>query len=116
MELQLQRQQAQAQRQTLDRLARRPPTSSAPNPQVQPASNGANGAGGSNNTANSSSATKVSTSDAVHNSSSSNFLLDELSSEDGSLASSPTGEAAKNLFLGELLLGALSIQSDDEES
>lgn len=118
MELQLQRQQAQAQRQTLDRLARRPPTSSAPNPQVQPASNGANGAGGgaSNNTANSSSATKASTSDAVHNSSSSNFLLDELSSEDGSLASSPTGEAAKNLFLGELLLGALSIQSDDEES
>ena len=30
MELQLQRQQAQAQRQTLDRLARRPPATSAP--------------------------------------------------------------------------------------
>jgi len=118
MELQLQRQQAQAQRQTLDRLARRPPTSSAPNPQVQPATNsngGGSGGGGGGGTSNNTSSAVKQASDNNHNSSS-NFLLDELSSEDGSLSSSPTGEAAKNLFLGELLLGALSIQSDDEES
>lgn len=106
MELQLQRQQAQAQRQTLDRLARRPPASSAP-AQVQPTQS-------TNVMASNSSSSTVKQADTVHNSS--NFLLDELNSEDGSSPPSPTGEAAKNLFLGELLLGALSIQSDDEES
>jgi len=112
MELQLQRQQAQAQRQTLDRLARRPPTSSAP-AQVQPTQSSAtvSSAAGSNSSGNSGA---VKQPDPGH--STSNFLLDELSSEDGSSPPSPSGEAAKNLFLGELLLGALSIQSEDEES
>lgn len=104
MELQLQRQQAQAQRQTLDRLARRPPATSAP-AQVQP--QGA--AGASVATA----AKQLEQPSGAH--SQSNFLLDELSSEDGSEPPSPGGGEARDLFIGELLLGALSIQPGDEE-
>ena len=103
MELQLQRQQAQAQRQTLDRLARRPPASAAaaaapvvqPNPApAQPKSEGS--VCGSN----------------------SGFLLtslapDDLDSGPGSSNSVDASSAKQDLFLAELLLGALSIQSDE---
>jgi len=106
MELQLQRQQAQAQRQTLDRLARRPPASSAP-AQMQPTQSTSVVA------TNSSNSSTIKPTEVV-SSNPSNFLLDELSSEDGSSPPSPRGEASKNLFLGELLLGALSIQSEEE--
>jgi len=97
MELQLQRQQAQAQRQTLDRLARRPPATAA---QVQPAA--APVAAVSSSTAK--------PPDPPHGSASS-FLLEELSSEDGS-EGREGGEGARARFLGELLLGALSIQGE----
>jgi hypothetical protein len=107
MELQLQRQQAQAQRQTLDRLARRPPATSAP-AQVQP--QGAAGGGGASVAT---AAKQLEQPSGVH--SQSNFLLDELSSEDGSEPPSPGGGEARDLFIGELLLGALSIQPGDEE-
>lgn len=103
MELQLQRQQAQAQRQTLDRLARRPPASQAP-AQVQAAQS-------SVTVTASSGATAAKAAEPVQ--SCSHFLLDELSSEDGSQPPSPRAEDRK-VFLGELLLGALSIQSDEE--
>jgi hypothetical protein len=100
MELQLQRQQAQAQRQTLDRLARRPPAATAapavqPNPApAQPKSEGPS-----------------------CGSPSTGFLLsaltpDDLDSGPGSGSSVEAASAKQDMFLAELLLGALSLQSD----
>jgi len=113
MELQLQRQQAQAQRQTLDRLARRPPTATSAAPassssssqphQQLPAqqaklptesgqASGARAGGG--------------------------FLLASLAPDDTDPeARVGAGEdsAKQDMFLAELLLGALSLQSDQEE-
>ena len=114
MELQLQRQQAQAQRQTLDRLARRPPTATSAAPassssssqphQQLPApqaklptesgqASGARAGGG--------------------------FLLASLAPDDtDSEPRAGAGEedsAKQDMFLAELLLGALSLQSDQEE-
>ena len=104
MELQLQRQQAQAQRQTLDRLARRPPAAAAvaavqPSPApAQPKPEGPSCGGNS----------------------SSGFLLsaltpDDLDSGPGSGSTLETGSAKQDVFLAELLLGALSLQSDDHD-
>ena len=110
MELQLQRQQAQAQRQTLDRLARRPPAaSSSASPAVQPAQppvskhpareergpeagvqQGAQQAGG--------------------------FLLAGLRPDDVSGGAGTSQDKDNNnqeIFLTGLLLGALSLQSDN---
>jgi len=108
MELQLQRQQAQAQRQTLDRLARRPPasaaaTAAAPSVQPNPApAQPKSGAEGSSS-----------------GSPSCGFLLsgltpDDLDSGPGSGSSMETESAKQETFLAELLLGALSLQSDRE--
>ena len=106
MELQLQRQQAQAQRQTLDRLARRPPAAAAaavaavqPSPApAQPKPEGPSCGGNS----------------------SSGFLLsaltpDDLDSGPGSGSTLETSSAKQDVFLAELLLGALSLQSDDHD-
>jgi len=103
MELQLQRQQAQAQRQTLDRLARRPPAATAapavpPSPApAQPKPEGPS-----------------------CGSPSSGFLLsalnpDDLDSGPGSSSTTEPGSAKQDVFLAELLLGALSLQSDDHD-
>jgi len=104
MELQLQRQQAQAQRQTLDRLARRPPASTAAAPAVQP---------------NPAPAQPKSEGPSC-GSPSSGFLLsalnpDDLDSGPGSGSSMETASAKQDVFLAELLLGALSLQSDEQE-
>jgi len=127
MELQLQRQQAQAQRQTLDRLARRSVTSSSA-PVFPAASSSQSGAtvtvaaaqqsssqlaassaaksqnGGSTENGNAASA----------NNSSSGFLLADLGPEDEEEAWEEEGGAKQNMFLADILLGALSIQSDSE--
>ena len=109
MELQLQRQQAQAQRQTLDRLARRPPAASnSASPAVQPAQppvskhpareergeaggqQGGQQAGG--------------------------FLLAGLRPDDvsgGAGTSQDKDNHNQEIFLTSLLLGALSLQSDN---
>ena len=110
MELQLQRQQAQAQRQTLDRLARRPPaaTATSASPAVQPTQppvskhqareergevggqQGGGQAGG--------------------------FLLAGLRPDDVSGGAGTSQDSRDNnnqeVFLTGLLLGALSLQSD----
>lgn len=102
MELQLQRQQAQAQRQTLDRLARRPPTTSAP-AQAQPS------AATPATSSSSSNVKPAETSSPIP----SNFLLDELNEEDGTEEGMREGAEERAIFIEELLLGALSIQSED---
>ena len=107
MELQLQRQQAQAQRQTLDRLARRPPASAAAAaPSVQPNPAPAQPKSGSEGPSS--------------GSPSCGFLLsaltpDDLDSGPGSGSSLETDSAKQEKFLAELLLGALSLQSDQEK-
>ena len=118
MELQLQRQQAQAQRQTLDRLARRPPATSAPaqvvcnrltylvfkmRSQAQPSTV---------TPATSSSSGAVKSAEATSPPTPSNFLLDELTEEEEE--GMREGVDERPLFIGELLLGALSIQSEDQ--
>jgi len=134
MELQLQRQQAQAQRQTLDRLARRPPTSGSAPAQLPPSNQSQSQAGqgqaqgqgqgppqpniglGSNPVTGPN--VKAVDSCVGGTSTQSNFLLDELASEDGECPGgphNPQAEANRALFLGELLLGALSIQSDQSD-
>merc|ERR1719430_2751418 len=102
MELQLQRQQAQAQRQTLDRLARRPPATSAP-AQAQPSTV---------TPATSSSSSAVKSTEATSPPTPSNFLLDELTEEEEE--GMREGVDERPIFIGELLLGALSIQSEDQ--
>jgi len=102
MELQLQRQQAQAQRQTLDRLARRPPATSAP-AQAQPSTV---------TPATSSSSSAVKSAEATSPPTPSNFLLDELTEEEEE--GMREGVDERPIFIGELLLGALSIQSEDQ--
>jgi len=102
MELQLQRQQAQAQRQTLDRLARRPPATSAP-AQAQPSTV---------TPATSSSSSAVKSAEATSPPTPSNFLLDELTEEEEE--GMRDGVDERPIFIGELLLGALSIQSEDQ--
>ena len=110
MELQLQRQQAQAQRQTLDRLARRPPaaTATSASPAVQPAqppvskhqareergeAGGQQGGGQAGG-----------------------FLLAGLRPDDVSGGAGTSQDSRDNnnqeVFLTGLLLGALSLQSD----
>merc|ERR1712106_1257075 len=133
MELELQRQQAQAQRQTLDRLARRSVTSSsAP---VFPASAtasqsaatvtvAASGAQQSSSQAVGSTTAKTQNGSAdngnssTSNNSSSGFLLADLGPEDEEEAwmkgERGEGGAKQNMFLADVLLGALSIQSDSE--
>ena len=142
MELQLQRQQAQAQRQTLDRLARRPPTTSAPaqvdllSPrlcsclfflyihccrvccprrfllsyfsrnlclQAQPSAATPATSSSSSNVKPAETSTPIP----------SNFLLDELNEEDGTEEGMREGAEERAIFIEELLLGALSIQSED---
>ena len=118
MELQLQRQQAQAQRQTLDRLARRPPATSAPaqvvcnrltylvfkmRSQAQPSTV---------TPATSSSSSAVKSAEATSPPTPSNFLLDELTEEEEE--GMREGVDERPIFIGELLLGALSIQSEDQ--
>jgi len=103
MELQLQRQQAAAQRQTLDRLARRPPTSSTP-AAVQPAG-----------TPSSTAAAVVSAKTTVAAevpSNCSGYLCSDLNPDDEQGLSDSS--AKKDMFVGELLLGALSIRSDEQ--
>merc|ERR1711971_777062 len=102
MELQLQRQQAQAQRQTLDRLARRPPATSAP-AQAQPSAATPATSSSSSNVKPAETSTPPSP----------NFLLDELVEEDGTEEGMREGAEQRAIFIGELLLGALSIQSED---
>jgi len=102
MELQLQRQQAQAQRQTLDRLARRPPATSAP-AQAQPSTV---------TPATSGSSSAVKSTEATSPPTPSNFLLDELTEEEEE--GMREGVDERPIFIGELLLGALSIQSEDQ--
>jgi len=113
MELQLQRQQAQAQRQTLDRLARRPPAggSTAASQAVQPSQppvskqphsmerSEPGGAGGRQVV-------------GGHQ-----FLLSSLPPDDVSSGTSQERQQDNNkqeIFLASLLLGALSLQSDNK--
>jgi len=131
MELQLQRQQAQAQRQTLDRLARRSVTSSsapvfpASATHTQPAATvtvAATGAQSSSQSVSVKTLTGNSTESGGNTSSSnsiSGFLLTDLGPEDEEESwesGGPAGDrgAKQNMFLADILLSALSIQSDSE--
>lgn len=114
MELQLQRQQAQAQRQTLDRLARRSVTSSsAP---VFPTATTTQAATTASVAATSVAQPKTQQAE-VMSGNFSGFLLSDLRPDDEDSVEVVVGSersAKQNMFLGELMLGALSIQSDEE--
>ena len=111
MELQLQRQQAQAQRQTLDRLQRRHPASSSAASAAPPVTQTL--VTSSSRTADTSSADRGQVSAA--GSSGPGFMLSSVSPDDVDHISSQGQEGVKKqtMFLTEILLGALSLQSDN---
>lgn len=118
MELQLQRQQAQAQRQTLDRLARRPPAAASSSSSAAAAAPPAGQAVPSSRTADTLTGDR-----AGHGSSGSSggYLLSSVIPDDKDHISSQGQECVKKqeMFLTEILLGALSLNSDscsEEES
>lgn len=109
MELQLQRQQAAAQRQTLDRLARRPPTSTVTPANIQPPVTAQ--ATASSNVAPTQSKTSNIQTEVASNFS--GFLCSDLKPDDEEGVTDSS--AKKEMFVGELLLGTMSIKSDDEK-
>ena len=121
MELQLQRQQ-QAQRQTLDRLARRPPASSASVSAATPAVSSSVTAVGQNRLGTATiggepvvqgDAARGAGGVAGSNIGCAGYLLSSLSPDDTDHNSIQDQEGRKQeVFLTELLLGALSLQPD----
>ena len=121
MELQLQRQQAQAQRQTLDRLARRPPAaaSASASSAVAVATPAAQAVISNSRTLDQ--ATSGERAGPGGSGSGGGYLLTNVTPDDKDHISSQGQETVKKqeMFLTEILLGALSLNADsgsEEES
>ena len=112
MELQLQRQQAQAQRQTLDRLARRPPASSA-SQVVQPSQPAVSKQPHS--------LERSEQPQSVRQGGQGGFLLSSLAPDDVSSGGGTSQERQQDsnkqeMFLASLLLASLSLPSEQPQS